>query len=170
MTETMPILWQRTIPTDSSSHWDPSQWMPDVVVINLGTNDYNAGGADPSANFQSTYLQFVKQLESAYPGVFVFGAVGPMLGGSSYTSVKTAISNVVSMRSDGGRCARAARGVPHAELRVRRVRVRVRLPSECGGAPEDGDHPRGRDTQRPRVVTHPAPPRGGSPMNAACPA
>ncbi len=101
-TETMPILWQRTIPTDSSSHWDPSQWIPDVVVINLGTNDFNAGGADPSASFQSTYLQFVKQLESVYPGVFIFGAVGPMLGGSSYTSVKTAISNVVSMRSAAG--------------------------------------------------------------------
>jgi len=101
-TETMPILWQRTIPTDGSSHWDPSQWVPDVVVINLGTNDYNSGGADPSANFQSTYLQFVKQLESAYPGVFVLGAVGPMLGGSSYASVKTAISNIVSMRRTAG--------------------------------------------------------------------
>ena len=102
MTETMPILWQRTIPTDTSSHWDPSQWIPNVVVINLGTNDYNAGGGDPSAGFQSTYLQFVEQLEGAYPGVFILGAVGPMLGGSSYASVKKAISNVVSMRSDAG--------------------------------------------------------------------
>ena len=63
-TETMPILWKRTIPTDASSHWDSSQWIPDVVVINLGTNDYNAGGGDPSASFQSTYLQFVEQLEA----------------------------------------------------------------------------------------------------------
>jgi lysophospholipase L1-like esterase len=102
MTETMPILWQRTIPTDASSRWDPSRWIPNVVVINLGTNDYNAGGGDPSASFQSTYLQFVEQLEAAYPGVFILGAVGPMLGGSSYAAVKKAISNVVSMRSDAG--------------------------------------------------------------------
>jgi lysophospholipase L1-like esterase len=101
-TATMPILWQRTLPTDASSQWDPSQWIPDVVVINLGTNDYNASGGDPSTNFQATYLQFVKQLESVYPGVFVFGAVGPMLSGSSYNSVKQAVSNVVSMRSDAG--------------------------------------------------------------------
>ena len=101
-TETMPILWQRTLPTDSSSHWDPSQWIPDAVVINLGTNDFNASGGDPSASYQSTYLQFVIQLETAYPGVSIFAAVGPMLGGSSYTSVKTAISNVVAMRSAAG--------------------------------------------------------------------
>jgi lysophospholipase L1-like esterase len=100
--DTMPILWQRTIPTNSSSKWDPSQWIPDVVVINLGTNDYNAAGPDPSANFQATYLQFVDTLKSAYPGVFVFGAVGPMLGGARYDAVKTAITNVVSMRAAAG--------------------------------------------------------------------
>jgi lysophospholipase L1-like esterase len=101
-TDTMPVLWQRTIPTDSTSRWTPSQWIPDVVVINLGTNDYNAQGPDPSANFQATYLQFVTTLKNVYPNVFVFGAVGPMLGGSRYGSVKTAITNVVSMLAAAG--------------------------------------------------------------------
>jgi hypothetical protein len=98
----MPILWQRTIPTDATSSWDPSRWVPDAVVINLGTNDYNAAGPDPSSDYQATYLQFVARLRSVYPGAFVFCAVGPMLGGSKYSAVKAAISNVVSMRSGAG--------------------------------------------------------------------
>ena len=101
-TDTMPLLWQRTIPTDSTSTWDPSQWIPDVVVINLGTNDYDASGTDPSTEFQATYLDFVTQLESVYPNVFVFATVGPMLGGAHYAAVKTAISNVVATRKAAG--------------------------------------------------------------------
>jgi lysophospholipase L1-like esterase len=101
-TETMPILWQRTIPTDKNSHWDPSRWVPDAVVINLGTNDYNASGADPTTEYQATYLQFVSQLRSVYPGALLFCAVGPMLGGTRYTAVKTVIGNVIAMRAAAG--------------------------------------------------------------------
>ena len=100
-TETVPILWERTIPTDMASHWDPSQWIPDAVVINLGTNDYNSG-PDPSTAFEATYVRFVTQLRGVYPGAFIFCAVGPMLGGTSYASAKTAISDVVSTRQAAG--------------------------------------------------------------------
>jgi lysophospholipase L1-like esterase len=101
-TETIPILWQRTIPTDPASSWDPSTWIADAVVINLGTNDYNATGPDPSSNYEASYLQFVTHLRTVYPGAFLFCAVGPMLGGAHYASVKTAIQNVISTRSASG--------------------------------------------------------------------
>jgi lysophospholipase L1-like esterase len=101
-TETVPLLWERTVPTDQASHWDPSQWVADAVVINLGTNDYNAKGADPTTAYQATYLQFVTRLRSVYPGAFLFCAVGPMLGGTRYNSAKTAISNVISARKAAG--------------------------------------------------------------------
>jgi lysophospholipase L1-like esterase len=100
-TETVSILWARTIPTDMASHWDPSQWVPDAVVINLGTNDYNSG-PDPSTAFEATYLQFVTQLRNVYPGAFIFCAVGPMLGGTSYASAKEAINDVISTRQAAG--------------------------------------------------------------------
>ena len=102
LTETMPILWKRTIATDANSVWDPSRYVADAVVINLGTNDFNASGADPSASYQSTYLDFVTHLRAVYPSAFIFCAVGPMLGGAHYTAVKTAITNVIAMRSAAG--------------------------------------------------------------------
>jgi lysophospholipase L1-like esterase len=101
-TETMPVLWQRTIPTIETSRWDPSQWVPDAVVINLGTNDFNASGSDPTASFQATYLQFVTVLRGAYPGAFLFCSVGPMLGGTKYSEAKTAIANTISARNAAG--------------------------------------------------------------------
>jgi lysophospholipase L1-like esterase len=100
-TETVPILWERTIPTDTASSWDPSKWIPDAVVINLGTNDYNSG-PDPSTAYQATYLQFVTRLRSVYPGAFIFCAVGPMAGGAKYAATKTAIDNVIAMRQAAG--------------------------------------------------------------------
>ena len=101
MTETVPILWERTIPTDPTSTWNPSFWIPDAVVINLGTNDYGTG-TDPSAGFESTYLAFVTHLKSVYPNVYVFACVGPMLADPDYTDAKTAITNVIAALSEGG--------------------------------------------------------------------
>jgi hypothetical protein len=35
----MPPLWERTLPDRDDSRWDFTQLTPDVVLINLGTND-----------------------------------------------------------------------------------------------------------------------------------
>lgn len=101
-TETMPTLWKRTIPTDKTSTWDASKWIPDAVVINLGTNDMNGAPAGIATQFEATYLEFVKTVRGAYPDAFIFGSVGPMLGGTGYTTVKTAITNVIAARKSAG--------------------------------------------------------------------
>lgn len=33
----MPLYWPRTIATDPASHWNFTLWVPDLVVILLGT-------------------------------------------------------------------------------------------------------------------------------------
>jgi lysophospholipase L1-like esterase len=101
-TETMPILWQRTLPTVTTSTWDPSSWIPDAVVVNLGTNDYGAPGADPTASFTSAYVAFVATLRAAYPSAHLFLCVGPMLGGTTYTAAQGAIQSVIAARAKAG--------------------------------------------------------------------
>jgi len=101
-TDTMPILWQRTIPTDATSVWNPAQWIPDAVVINLGTNDYNAPGADPSTSYQAAYLQFVTTLRGAYPEAYIFCAMGPLLGGTPLANALAAVNNVIAARHTAG--------------------------------------------------------------------
>jgi lysophospholipase L1-like esterase len=101
MTETMPILWRRTLPTFTTSRWDPRAWIADAVVINLGSNDYGAKG-DPTAGVQAAYLDFVTNLRGVYPGAFIFCALGPMMAGASLDSMRMAIQAVIARRSAAG--------------------------------------------------------------------
>jgi hypothetical protein len=63
--------------------WDFSVWHPNVVVINLGTND-NLNAQNPGdleASYVSTYINFVTNILSSYashPPSAVFLACGPM--------------------------------------------------------------------------------------------
>jgi hypothetical protein len=44
--EPMPKLYDRAVPNDKNSPWDFS-WQPDLIIINLGTNDYSTNN-DPT--------------------------------------------------------------------------------------------------------------------------
>ena len=57
-----------TAPTESNQ-WDYSKYQPDVMAINLGTNDYIAStgpNAPTYASFQAHYVKFVADLMSNY--------------------------------------------------------------------------------------------------------
>jgi len=71
----MPEVWERTVATDSSTQWDFS-WVPDALVVNLGTNDWT-DGATPA--FVTAYKELVYKASSKYgSGLNVFLACGPM--------------------------------------------------------------------------------------------
>jgi lysophospholipase L1-like esterase len=54
----------------SSPDWDFTQYQPDAVIINLGTNDQNFGVSD--ATFQSTYTTFLQNVRARNPNAFIF--------------------------------------------------------------------------------------------------
>ena len=98
--ELMPVLWDRTLPTDASSAWGFKSYVPDVVVIDLGTNDFSSG--DPGTPFQDAWVSFLTKVRGKYPSAFVFAAVGPMLSGTSYTQDKTYIQAAIDARKSAG--------------------------------------------------------------------
>lgn len=77
--ETLPDLYNRIDPYDSSSLWDFSHQQPDVVIINLGINDFSRTIPD-SALFVNRYISFVKIIYSHYPHATLFCINGPMRG------------------------------------------------------------------------------------------
>lgn len=97
MTNTMPERFPRTLPQRATSTWDFSAYVPDAVVINLGTNDFAAG--DPGMAFETTYLQFVTDLRAHYPAARFFLAVGPMLSGDGYTQAVAYLNAVIAARA-----------------------------------------------------------------------
>jgi lysophospholipase L1-like esterase len=99
----MPDYWLRTLPTLPTSTWDFSQWTPDAVVVNLGTNDFSTTPpADIDAQYQSHYLAFIQRIHTTYPSAHIFCALGPMLGDPQLSEARTAINAVIGAMQDGG--------------------------------------------------------------------
>lgn len=76
----MPLFYDRTCYYDSTTTWDFSSWIPQAVIINLGTNDFSTQPYPDKSVFQDAYTQLINKVQSQYPGVSVFCLCGPMIG------------------------------------------------------------------------------------------
>jgi lysophospholipase L1-like esterase len=74
---TMPELYDRVIPTEPDS--PRAMHSPaDVVVVNLGTNDFFPGIPE-EATFISAYQELLDELRAQHPGALLVLGLGPML-------------------------------------------------------------------------------------------
>jgi lysophospholipase L1-like esterase len=72
----MPEIFGRTLATDGESDWVWSTWVPDALVVNLGTND---GGSAATPEYETAYTNLVLEAFEHYgPQLHVFLACGPM--------------------------------------------------------------------------------------------
>lgn len=77
---TIVSIYDRIAPNVSgSAKWDFSTWVPDVVVINLGTNDFNAKANPEEAGWVAAYVKFIGEIRARYPQAPIYLGVGPML-------------------------------------------------------------------------------------------
>lgn len=72
-------LYDRVAPSVSAAGWDFTRQSPDVVVINLGTNDFNAKTNPEEAGWVAAYVKFIREIRARYPKAAIYCAVGPML-------------------------------------------------------------------------------------------
>ena len=96
----MPVLYELTFAGDLSVKWDFTTWKADVVVLNLGTNDFAKG--DPGQAYVDAYAGMVKQIRGHYPDAFIVCAVGSMLGGGSLTQDPAYVKGVVAAANAAG--------------------------------------------------------------------
>jgi lysophospholipase L1-like esterase len=76
----MPALYDRTCFSDTTKKWDFSSWVPQAVVINLGTNDFSTHPFPEKQIFQQAYIKLIHRVRALYPGVTMFCISGPMIG------------------------------------------------------------------------------------------
>jgi len=79
----MPDVWDKLYPRDDSPRYDFSIPDPDIVVVNLGQNDY--GYAEHikvpfPADFVDRYVAFLRALRKQYPHAWIILASGGMSG------------------------------------------------------------------------------------------
>ncbi len=104
----MPDMYLSSIPEDSAaSSWDPAQYLPDAVVINLGTNDFSTTGVDREV-FKRNYVDFLSTLRGYYPKAALVAVIGPMLsdyyppGENAWTNAQADIKAAVEARVTAG--------------------------------------------------------------------
>src|SRR5262249_37328990 len=96
----LPMAYPNTLGYQATPPWSFDR-KPQVVVINLGTNDFAMG--DPGmTEFQTAYTAFLSTIRSKYPDAFIFCAVGPLLFGDGLTAATQYITAVVADANNKG--------------------------------------------------------------------
>ena len=102
---TMPEVWKQIFPDEPQPEWDYSRFIPDITVINLGTNDFNCGETD-TALFRSEYAKFLGEVRKAYSATKIVCITGPMLNDNypenSLTTICYLIQSVINQQIKNG--------------------------------------------------------------------
>ncbi len=88
----MPEVYSKTFYENQSYDWDFSRFVPDVVCINLGTNDFSTTGVNVET-YVSDYVSFAKGVLGRYPEAELVMILGPM---NNSEELKAAIHRVLS--------------------------------------------------------------------------
>jgi lysophospholipase L1-like esterase len=98
---TMPMLYPRVIANAETPVWD-FHVEPQVVVINLGTNDISNSKGDPGDAFRDTYISLLQTIRNEYPHAYIICIIAPLLSGSDLTTIKGHIKDAVDARAAAG--------------------------------------------------------------------
>lgn len=100
--EPMPALYDRAEPNDPRSVWDYATWQADVVLVNLGTNDYSTDNDPPDDEFTLAYTGLLATIRLRYPDAHILCTVGPLLNGADASKAEANIAASVARRVDAG--------------------------------------------------------------------
>ena len=77
--ENMPWQYEYTLFNKHDEKWDFNKYQPQLVCINLGTNDLSTNNYD-IALYEKNYRMFLTTVRSKYPNAKIVLITGPMLG------------------------------------------------------------------------------------------
>lgn len=98
--DTMPQLFEQTLPQDKNPIWDMNRFVPDVIAINLGTNDTGErGGKEPlkREDYEDAYVKLINRLREFAPDAKMIISIGPM---ASASPVKTWLPGIAERFKD----------------------------------------------------------------------
>lgn len=93
--QTMPMEYDYTLLYNHDYDWNHSQFHPDIICINLGTNDTSEDNYD-IAIYEDRYRDFLRHLRDLHPQAKIVLLTGCMLQGQALTDVKTVLDRLAS--------------------------------------------------------------------------
>ena len=142
-----PTLYDRILPLEPTPTWDFSRWKPEVVVVNLGTNDFSTDDDPAEELFTSSYAALLGRIRTNYPDAFILCVCAPLMDGADYDTVAGYESKVVTQMNDGRRHQGEVCRLTH-----RRHRLGLRLAPQRPHARRDGREATSRAQGRSRLV------------------
>lgn len=99
---TLPELYNQTLPAQTEPIWDFSTHQPNVVLINLGTNDFSTETLPDRAQFVEGYTLFLERVRTYYPNAVILSGVAPMLVNKKLEVAQEYIQQAVKARAAAG--------------------------------------------------------------------
>lgn len=94
-TQTMPLEYDYTMLYNHDHEWDHSKFHPDIICINLGTNDTSLDNYD-IALYEQRYRDFLSHLRDIHPKAKIVLLTGAMLQDQALADVKTVLDRLAS--------------------------------------------------------------------------
>ena len=133
----MPDVYENlNLNTDSTKKWDFSRYIPDLVSICLGTNDFSAGDGQherlpfDSARYVDSYISFIKTIYSHYPETQICLLTSPMVNGDNarlFERCVTAVADHFKIAQPG-------------KKKIEVYFFKPMTPHGCDGHPDRADH------------------------------
>jgi hypothetical protein len=104
---TIPSIYDLTVPTDPTSTYNFKAPPPEAILINLGTNDFGRAIPD-EAEWTGAYKGFVARLRNRYPKAIIYVAIGSMMnddfpeGLRALTTIRSFLTRMVDTMRAGG--------------------------------------------------------------------
>lgn len=97
----LPAFYDRSVPTEPEPRWaDPQP--ADVVLVNLGTNDFSTD-ADPTAEqFVLAYVELLGAVRARHPHAPILCTVAPLLRDDERAVVEAYIDQAIALRGHAG--------------------------------------------------------------------
>jgi hypothetical protein len=88
--EPMPAIYDRTLTSDAMPVWDFQSFVPEAVVINLGTNDFSAPIQE--SDFVGAYVDLLTTVRGHYPMAAIFCVTWEHWGAQNQGYVSSAVT------------------------------------------------------------------------------
>ena len=81
--------------------WDFTTFVPDVIVVNLGTNDasYTKGNSTKIDEYKTAYIEFLKDIRSKNPEAFIICSLG-IMGQDLCPAVEAVVNSYSKLTGD----------------------------------------------------------------------
>lgn len=99
--DNMRTQYPYTIFNDHSERWDFSRFRPEVVCINLGTNDFSHPGYKAD-KYEAAYRDFLSMVRSQYPDVPIVLLTGSMMSGKDNDTQKEILDRIANDLKQAG--------------------------------------------------------------------